>query len=115
MIGIIKKIEEQQIRNDTPLIRPGDSVEVRVWVVEGTKKRLQSFEGVIIAIRNRGLNSSFTVRKVSYGEGIERVFQLHSKIIDSISVKRFGHVRQAKLYYLRDRKGKSARIRERLN
>ncbi|NEK83685.1 MAG: 50S ribosomal protein L19, partial [Pantoea ananatis] len=90
-------------------------VEVKVWVVEGSKKRLQAFEGVVIAIRNRGLHSAFTVRKISNGEGVERVFQTHSPVIDSIAVKRRGAVRKAKLYYLRERTGKSARIKERLN
>ena len=86
----------------------------KVWVVEGSKKRLQAFEGVVIAIRNRGLHSAFTLRKISNGVGVERVFQTHSPVIDSIVVKRKGDVRKAKLYYLRERSGKSARIRERL-
>ncbi|MGP4123843.1 MAG: 50S ribosomal protein L19 [Sodalis sp. (in: enterobacteria)] len=115
MSNIIKKIEQEQIKQDIPPLRPGDSVEVKVWVVEGSKKRLQAFEGVIIAIRNRGLNSAFTVRKISNGKGVERVFQTHSLLIDSIAVKRRGAVRQAKLYYLRKRTGKAARIKERLN
>ncbi|WWO99629.1 MAG: 50S ribosomal protein L19 [Candidatus Dasytiphilus stammeri] len=115
-MNILKLIEEEQIRKDLPYFRSGDSVEVKIWVVEGLKKRLQSFSGVIIAIRNRGLNSSFTVRKwSSNGEGIERVFQKHSHIIESIIIKRRGSVRKAKLYYLRDRTGKGARIKERLN
>lgn len=115
MSNIIKKIEQEQIKQNIPSFRPGDSVEVKVWIVEGSKKRLQAFEGVIIAIRNRGLHSAFTVRKISNGEGIEREFQTHSPVIESITVKRRGAVRQAKLYYLRKRIGKSARIKERLN
>lgn len=87
---------------------------MKVWVVEGSKRRLQAFEGVVIAIRNRGLHSAFTLRKVSNGVGVERVFQTHSPVVDSISVKRKGAVRKAKLYYLRERSGKSARIKERL-
>ena len=93
----------------------GDTVEVLVKVKEGKRERLQSFEGVVIAKKNRGLNSSFTVRKISYGEGVERVFQLHSKIISDIKLKRKGSVRRAKLYYLRERSGKSARIKEKVN
>ncbi len=115
MRWIIDKIEQEQIKKTIPLFRPGDSVEVKVWVVEGSKKRLQAFEGVVIAIRNRGLHSAFSVRKISNGEGVERVFQTYSPIIDSIFVKRRGSVRKAKLYYLRERTGKAARIRERLN
>ena len=95
-------------------MRPGDTLEVRVWVVEGSKRRLQEFEGVIIAIRNRGLHSAFTLRKISTGVGVARVFQTHSPAVDSIAVKRKGAVRKAKLYYLRERSGKSARIKERL-
>ncbi|AKZ65778.1 LSU ribosomal protein L19p [Candidatus Palibaumannia cicadellinicola] len=106
-------IEQEQIKK-IPYFRPGDSVEVKVWIFEGSKKRLQSFEGIIIAIRNRGLNSSFTVRKISHGEGVERIFQIHSPIVSSITVKRCGLVRKAKLYYLRERTGKSARIKERI-
>lgn len=115
MNNIIKQLEQEQIKQNVPTFRPGDSVEVKVWVVEGTKKRLQAFEGVVIAIRSRGLNSAFTVRKVSSGEGIERVFQTHSPTIHSLIVKRLGAVRKAKLYYLRKRTGKAARIKERLN
>ncbi|WWO98604.1 MAG: 50S ribosomal protein L19 [Candidatus Dasytiphilus stammeri] len=114
-MNILKLIEQQQIRKDLPYFRSGDSVEVKIWVVEGLKKRLQTFSGIIIAVRNRGLNSSFTVRKWSNGEGVERVFQTHSHIIESIQVKRRGLVRKAKLYYLRNRTGKSARIKERLS
>ncbi|VFP87071.1 50S ribosomal protein L19 [Candidatus Erwinia haradaeae] len=115
MKDVIKQIEKEQIQKHIPIFRPGDSVEVMVWVFEGSKKRLQAFEGIVIAIRNRGLNSSFTIRKISNGEGIERVFQTHSPILNSITIKRHGAVRKAKLYYLRTRTGKSARIKERLN
>ncbi len=115
MSNIIQQLEQEQMKQDTPSFRPGDSVEVKAWVVEGSKKRLQAFEGVVIAMCNRGLNSAFTVRKISNGEGVERVFQAHSPIIDSITVKRRGAVRKAKLYYLRKRYGKAARIKERLN
>ncbi|ABF13860.1 50S ribosomal protein L19 [Candidatus Palibaumannia cicadellinicola] len=114
MFNLIQHIEHEQMKN-LPAFRPGDSVEVKVWVVEGSKKRLQSFEGMIIAIRNRGLHSAFTVRKISNGEGVERVFQMHSPIIESITVKRCGFVRKAKLYYLRKRTGKAARIKERIS
>ncbi|MCR3756034.1 MAG: 50S ribosomal subunit protein L19 [Sodalis sp. Psp] len=112
---IINKIEQEQMKQNIPYFRPGDTVEVKVWVVEGNKRRLQAFEGVVIAIRNRGLHSTFTVRKIVNSEGVERVFQMHSSIINSIFVKRYGAVRQAKLYYLRKRIGKAARIKERLN
>ncbi|AKC32435.1 50S ribosomal protein L19 [Candidatus Pantoea carbekii] len=115
MNKIIKEFETEQIKQNVPFFRPGDTVEVKVWVVEGSKKRVQAFDGVVIAIRNRGLHSTFTVRKVSNGEGVERVFQTHSPVIDNIIVKRCGAVRKAKLYYLRHRTGKSARIKERLN
>ncbi|MBE2897555.1 50S ribosomal protein L19 [Pasteurellaceae bacterium TAE3-ERU1] len=115
MSNIIKQLEEEQLKKDVPSFRPGDTLEVKVWVVEGSKRRLQAFEGVVIAIRNRGLHSAFTLRKISNGVGVERTFQTHSPVIDSISVKRKGAVRQAKLYYLRERSGKSARIKERLN
>lgn len=97
-----------------PEFSPGDTVTVQVKVVEGDRERLQAFEGVVIARRNRGFNSSFTVRKISYGEGVERVFPLYSPKIDSIKVKRKGDVRRAKLYYLRSRSGKSARIKEKI-
>ena len=112
---IILQLEEEQMKKDIPSFRPGDTLEVKVWVVEGSKKRLQAFEGVVIGIRNRGLHSAFTLRKISNGEGVERVFQTHSPIIESIKVKRRGAVRQAKLYYLRSLTGKAARIKERLN
>lgn len=111
---IIQEIEAEQMKKDIPAFAQGDTVVVQVEVKEGTRTRLQAFEGVVIAIRKRGLNSAFTVRKISHGEGVERVFQTHSKAIKSIEVKRRGHVRQAKLYYLRDLAGKSARIREKL-
>lgn len=112
---IIKKIEEAQMKTDVPEFGPGDTVVVKVKVKEGDKERLQAYEGVVIAKRNRGLHSAFTVRKVSNGEGVERVFQTHSPQVDSIEVKRRGDVRRAKLYYLRSRSGKSARIKEKLN
>ncbi|HAW94009.1 MULTISPECIES: 50S ribosomal protein L19 [unclassified Arsukibacterium] len=113
--NIIKQLEEEQLKQDVPAFAPGDTVVVQVKVTEGDKSRLQAFEGVVIAKRNRGLHSAFTVRKISNGEGVERVFQTHSPLVDSITVKRRGAVRRAKLYYLRDRSGKSARIREKLN
>lgn len=113
--NMIAIIDQEQCKKNLPVFRTGDTLEVKVWVVEGSKKRLQAFEGVVISIRNRGLNSSFTVRKISNGEGVERVFQTHSPIIESIKVKRLGHVHKSKLYYLRTRVGKSARIKERIN
>ena len=113
--NIIKQLEDEQLKKDVPAFAPGDTVVVQVKVTEGDKTRLQAFEGVVIAKRNRGLHSAFTVRKISNGEGVERVFQTHSPLVDSITVKRRGAVRRAKLYYLRDRSGKSARIREKLN
>jgi len=112
---IIQAIEEDQLKKDLPDFSPGDTVVVKVKVIEGSRERLQSFEGVVIAIRNRGINSAFTVRKISHGVGVERVFQTHSKVVDSIELKRRGAVRQAKLYYLRERSGRSARIKEKLN
>ncbi|QCI16064.1 50S ribosomal protein L19 [Buchnera aphidicola] len=115
MLNIIKSIEKEQMKKNIPIFRPGDTIEVKVWVIEGSKKRLQSFEGIVIAIKNRCLNSSFTVRKISNGEGIERVFQTHSYSINDIIVKRKGLVRKAKLYYLRNLTGKAARIKERIN
>ncbi len=114
MSEIIKQIEAEQMQKDVPDFAPGDTVVVQVKVTEGERERLQAFEGVVIAKRNRGLNSSFTVRKVSHGEGVERVFQTWSPLVAAIEVKRRGDVRRAKLYYLRDRQGKSARIREKL-
>ena len=109
MTNTIQELEEAQLKTDLPEFGPGDTVRVQVRVKEGDRERLQAFEGVVIAKRNRGLNSSFTVRKISYGEGVERVFQTHSPLIASIEVKRRGDVRRAKLYYLRSRTGKSAR------
>ena len=113
--NIIKELENEQLKKDVPAFGPGDTVVVQVKVKEGDKTRLQAYEGVVIAKRNRGLHSAFTVRKISNGEGVERVFQTHSPMIDSITLKRRGAVRRAKLYYLRDRSGKSARNREKLN
>jgi large subunit ribosomal protein L19 len=118
-MNLIAKIEQEEIARLTanktvPEFAPGDTLVVSVNVVEGTRKRVQAFEGVVIAKRNRGLNSSFIVRKISSGEGVERTFQTYSPMIASIEVKRRGDVRRAKLYYLRDRSGKSARIKEKL-
>lgn len=118
-MNLIQQIEQEELArlsaNKTiPDFAPGDTVVVNVNVVEGTRKRVQAYEGVVIARRNRGLNSSFLVRKISSGEGVERTFQLYSPTVASIEVKRRGDVRRAKLYYLRDRSGKSARIREKL-
>lgn len=114
MNNIIEQLEAEQTTREIPDFDPGDTVIVQVRVVEGQRERLQAFEGVVIAKRNRGLNSSFTVRKISYGEGVERVFQTYSPAIASIEVKRRGDVRRAKLYYMRDRKGKAARIKEKI-
>ena len=114
MPNIIDEIEREQMAADVPDFAPGDTVVVRVRVREGARERVQAFEGVVIAIRNRGLNSAFTVRKVSHGEGVERVFQTHSPALAGIEVKRRGAVRRAKLYYLRERSGQSARIKEKL-
>ena len=115
MTNIIDEINAEQLNRDIPQFAPGDTIVVNVKVKEGNRERLQAFEGVCIAVRNRGLNSAFTVRKISHGTGVERVFQTHSPLIDSIKVKRRGDVRRAKLYYLRGREGKSARIKEKLN
>ena len=112
---IIQQIEESQLKKDLPEFAPGDTVTVMVKVKEGTRERLQAFEGVVIAKKNRGINSAFTVRKLSHGVGVERVFQTHSPLVSSIDVKRHGDVRRAKLYYLRGRTGKAARIKEKLN
>ncbi|MGO2131758.1 MAG: 50S ribosomal protein L19 [Halomonas sp.] len=112
---VIQAIEAEQMSKEIPAFAPGDTVIVQVKVKEGTRERLQAFEGVVIGKRNRGLNSAFTVRKVSHGVGVERTFQTYSPQVDSISVKRRGDVRQAKLYYLRERSGKSARIKEKLS
>lgn len=112
--NVIQEIESEQLRDDLPEFSTGDTVRVIILVREGARERQQAFEGIVIAKRNRGLNSSFTVRKISYGEGVERVFQTHSPLIRSIEVKRRGAVRRAKLYYLRERTGKSARIKEKI-
>ena len=114
MSKIIAQLDAEQLKTDIPAFSPGDTVVVQVRVKEGTRERLQAYEGVVIAMRNRGLNSSFTVRKISHGEGVERVFQTHSPAIASIERKRRGDVRRAKLYYLRERSGKSARIKEKI-
>jgi large subunit ribosomal protein L19 len=114
MSNIIEKIEAEQMTRKVPDFSPGDTVVVKVRVKEGSRERLQAFEGVVIAKRNRGLNSSFTVRKVSHGEGVERVFQTYSPQVDEIAVKRRGDVRRAKLYYLRGLSGQAARIKEKL-
>ena len=111
---IIQQIESEQMTKEIPEFSPGDTVVVQVKVKEGDRERLQEFEGVVIGKRNRGLNSAFIVRKISYGVGVERTFQTYSQLIDSISVKRRGDVRQAKLYYLRDLSGRAARIKEKL-
>ncbi|MDD5113912.1 MAG: 50S ribosomal protein L19 [Methylobacter sp.] len=113
MSNIINQLEAAQLKQ-IPEFGPGDTVVVQVKVREGERERIQAFEGVVIAKRNRGLNSAFTVRKISYGTGVERVFQTHSPIISEIQVKRRGDVRRAKLYYLRDLTGKAARIKEKL-
>ena len=117
MSKIIEAIEQEQMGKEIPEFAPGDTVVVQVKVKEGERERLQAFEGIVIAKRNRGLNSSFTVRKMSHGEGVERVervFQTYSPVVDSVAVKRRGDVRRAKLYYLRGRTGKAARIREKI-
>jgi large subunit ribosomal protein L19 len=113
-MNIIRTLEAERMTRKVPDFKPGDTVVVQVKVVEGERERVQAFEGVVIAISNRGFNSSFTVRKISHGEGVERTFQTHSPAISDISVKRRGNVRRAKLYYLRDRAGKSARIEEKV-
>jgi large subunit ribosomal protein L19 len=112
---IIQAVEADQMKKGLPAFNPGDTVEVKVKVKEGERERLQAFEGVVVAKRNRGLNSAFTVRKVAHGEGIERTFQTHSPQVAEIAVKRRGDVARAKLYYLRDRASKSARIKEKLD
>jgi large subunit ribosomal protein L19 len=114
MSNIIEELDREQMDKDVPEFSPGDTLVVQVKVREGDRERLQAFEGVCIAKRNRGLNSAFTVRKISHGEGVERVFQTYSPAIAAIEVKRRGDVRRAKLYYLRGRTGKAARIREKL-
>ena len=111
----IQKVESTQLRDDLPTFAPGDTIVVDDRVVEGSRERLQPFEGVVLSVKNRGLGSSFIVRKISNGIGVERTFQTHSPIIGSITVKRRGDVRQAKLFYLRERTGRSARIKEKLS
>ncbi len=112
--SVISQIEAEQMEKEVPEFGPGDTVVVQVKVKEGNRERLQAFEGVVIGKRNRGLNSAFTVRKISHGIGVERTFQTYSPLVDSINVKRRGDVRQAKLYYLRELSGKAARIKEKL-
>ena len=114
MANIIQQIEQSRITRKVPAFRPGDTVVVQVKVKEGDRERVQAYEGVVIARSNRGFNSSFTVRKISHGEGVERVFQTPSPAISDIQVKRRGNVRRAKLYYLRDLSGKAARIEEKI-
>ena len=114
MTDIIKQLESEQMTKKIPTFGPGDTVIVQVKVKEGQRERLQAFEGIVIAVKNRGINSSFTVRKISYGEGVERVFQTFSPSVAEIQVKRHGNVRRAKLYYMRDLRGKAARIKERI-
>jgi len=114
-MNIIQQLEAEQMQGrEIPDFRPGDTVVVQVKVKEGNRERLQAFEGLVIAKRKRGLNSAFTVRKISNGEGVERVFQTYSPLIDNIQIKRRGDVRRAKLYYMRDRRGKAARIKEKI-
>ncbi len=115
MSKLIDEINNEQLNSDIPDFAPGDTVIVQVKIKEGSRERLQAYEGVVIAKRNRGLHSAFTVRKISYGEGVERVFQTHSPMIDSVTVKRRGAVRRAKLYYLRELTGRAARIKEKLD
>jgi|SRR5690606_2253403 len=112
---IIAQLEAEQLKQEVPGFSPGDTIVVQVKVKEGERERIQAFEGVVIGKRNRGLNSAFTVRKISHGVGVERTFQTHSPLIDSIALVRRGAVRQAKLYYLRELSGKAARIKEKLN
>ncbi len=112
--NIIEQLDKENMNRELPDFRPGDTVVVQVKVKEGTRERLQAYEGVVIAIRNRGINSAFTVRKISHGEGVERVFQTYSPVVDSVTIKRRGDVRRAKLYYLRERTGKAARIKEKI-
>ena len=114
MTNILDAIAAEQLKTDLPEFSPGDTLKVNVMIREGDRQRIQAFEGVVIAIKNRGINSSFTVRKMSSGEGVERVFQTHSPLVHEIEVKRRGSVRRAKLYYLRERTGRSARIKEKL-
>ncbi len=114
MQHLIDAVETEQMSRELPTFAPGDTVVVQVKVKEGERERLQAFEGIVIGKRNRGLNSAFTVRKISHGEGVERTFQSYSPLVDSVTVKRRGKVRRAKLYYLRALRGKAARIREKL-
>jgi large subunit ribosomal protein L19 len=114
MSKIIEAIDQEQMGKEIPAFGPGDTIIVQVKVKEGARERLQAFEGIVIAKRNRGINSSFTVRKISHGEGVERVFQTYSPVVDSIEVRRRGDVRRAKLYYLRGLTGKAARIKEKI-
>ena len=114
MSNIIAQLDAEQLKTDVPAFSPGDSVVVQVRVKEGTRERLQAYEGVVIAKRNRGINSAFTVRKISHGEGVERVFQTRGPLVAEIKLKRRGKVRRAKLYYLRGLTGKAARIKEKL-
>jgi len=111
---IIQQLETEQLKENLPEFSPGDTVVVQVRVVEGSRERLQAFEGVVLAKRNRGLNSSFTVRKISHGVGVERTFQTHSPMVAEVEVRRRGDVRQAKLYYLRELSGRAARIKEKV-
>jgi len=113
-VNIIDQLEQEQMTKEIPDFRAGDTLIVEIKVQEGERKRLQAFEGLVIAKRNRGLNSAFTVRKISHGEGVERVFQTYSPLIESITVKRRGDVRRAKLYYMRNLRGKAARIKEKI-
>ena len=115
MSKIIQQLEAEQMNREIPAFTPGDTVVVNVKVKEGARERVQAYEGVVIAIKSRGLNSTFTVRKISHGEGVERVFQTYSPAIESVQIKRRGKVRAAKLYYLRELEGKAARIREDLS
>ena len=114
MTNIIEQLESEQMTRKIPSFGPGDAVIVQVKVKEGQRERLQAFEGIVVAVKNRGLNSSFTVRKISYGEVVERVFQTYSTSISEVQVKRHGNVRRAKLYYIRDLRGKAARIKEKI-
>jgi large subunit ribosomal protein L19 len=114
MSNIIQELELEQMQREVPDFNPGDTVVVEVKVKEGTRERLQAFEGIVIAKRNRGLNSAFTVRKISHGEGVERVFQTYSPVIATIKVIRRGAVRRAKLYYMRELRGRAARIKEKI-
>ena len=113
-MNIVQQIEKERMTRKVPDFKPGDTVVVQVKVIEGDRERVQAYEGIVIAISNRGLNSSFTVRKISHGEGVERVFQTFSPSISEVSVKRRGNVRRAKLYYLRELSGKAARIDEKI-